>query len=315
MATRIIEIAGERRAIARKHGFLTISHNTVELGSEPLDDLAAVIVTGRGTTYSHGILVALAEKNVPLIICNANFLPVSWLWPVAANHIQARRMAAQVAAKKPLGKQLWQLVVKSKLAQQADTLKALGKSPETLHNFIPKVKSGDPDNIEGQAAKYYWHLLFGPEFRRSRHGPAPNPTLNYGYTVLRALVARAVAAAGLHPSLGIHHRNQYDHLQLADDLMEPFRPSVDYLVAKAHLQGAAELTPEHKQALASLPVKSTVALNGTKTPLFNAVVKLAVSIAQSFEEGRPNITLPGIVTQYQPSMLTTRQEWPIAGEG
>ena len=153
------------------------------------------------------------------------------------------------------------------------------------------MKSGDPENVEAQAARRYWPLLFGREFRRERFGPMPNPFLNYGYTVLRAAVARAVVAAGLHPSLGVHHHNRGDALCLVDDLMEPFRPVVDSTVFRLVSHGHDDLTAEAKGALAGFLTMDMATERGT-TPLQTCVERAAQSLAQSFESGKPALVFP-----------------------
>ena len=157
------------------------------------------------------------------MLCGSDYLPTAWLWPVDGHHVQALRMRCQLGASRPLCKRLWQVVVKAKISQQKNVLDLLQFCDGGLGSLARRVKSGDPDNVEAQAARRYWPLLFGKEFRRERYGPFPNPFLNYGYTVLRAAMARAVVSAGLHPSLGIHHHNRANPMCLVDDLMEPFR--------------------------------------------------------------------------------------------
>ena len=180
MIGRVVEIAGNDRHLSRYRGFMVVSEGREELGRIPLDDIAAVVVTARGASYTHKLLLSLAQKTVPLVLCNEKFLPEAWLWPVEGNHIQAMRMAFQVEAKRPLGKRLWQGIIKSKISHQAAVLEAFGKESEHLKQLIPKVRSGDPDNIEAKAARRYWLSLMGSDFRRERHGEGANPLLNYG---------------------------------------------------------------------------------------------------------------------------------------
>ena len=250
---RVIEVSGDRRVLGKWKGFMTIADgSTVELAREPLDDIGTVIVTSRSATYSHSLLTALAERNTPLVLCDSRFLPTAWVWPVETNHIQAKRMAAQANAKKPIGKQIWQEIVKAKINNQASLLRTLGKNADSLTALVGRVRSGDPENVEAYAARVYWGLLFGPDFRRDRNADGIlNGLLNYGYTIIRATAARAIAGAGLHPSLGVHHRSQYDHLQLADDMMEPFRPLADHAAASLSEQGFTELSPEVKRTPSS----------------------------------------------------------------
>lgn len=249
MIGRVIEIASEGRHLARYRGLMTVSADGVEDGRVPLDDVGVLLCNARGLTYSNDLLVELAKRGAAVVLCGNGYLPVAWLWPLEGHHIQALRMRSQLAASLPLQKRLWQAVVRAKIGQQKMTLAMLEKPDGGLDELVRRVKSGDPDNMEAQAARRYWPLLFGPGFQRERFGEMPNPLLNYGYTVLRAATARAVAAAGLHPSMGIHHHNRYDAMCLVDDLMEPFRPAVDYMVARLVESGCGEVTPEAKRAL------------------------------------------------------------------
>src|SRR5262249_34865000 len=163
----------------------------------------------------------------PLVISAANHNPIAFLWPLDAHHEQAGRMDAQLDASLPLKKRLWSQLVKAKLQQQAAVLEACGDSPALIAALIPKVRVGDPDNIEAQAARRYWSRVMGEEFTRDQDGDGINALLNYAYTILRSATARAVLAAGLHPSIGLHHSNRQNAMRLVDDLMEPFRPVMD----------------------------------------------------------------------------------------
>lgn len=257
----------------------------------PLDDVGVLLCNARGLTYSNDLLVELAKRGAAVVLCGSNFLPTAWVWPLEGHHIQALRMRCQLEASLPLQKRLWQAVVKAKIRQQRLTLKMLGKPDGCLDQLARRVKSGDPDNMEAQAARRYWPLLFGPDFQRERFGEMPNPLLNYGYTVLRAATARAVAAAGLHPSLGIHHHNRYDAMCLVDDLMEPFRPAVDHAVARLVESGCAEVTSNAKQTLVGVLAADMRTGRGT-TPLETCLERAAQSLAQSFEDKLASLTFP-----------------------
>ena len=291
MIGRVIEIASEGRHLARFRGLMTVSAGGVEDGRVPLDDIGVLLCNARGLTYSNDLLVELAKRGVAVVLCGNNFLPVAWLWPLEGHHIQALRMRCQLEASLPLRKRLWQATIRAKIVQQRLTLEMLGKFHGDLDDLARRVKSGDPDNMEAQAARRYWPLLFGSEFQRERFGEMPNPLLNYGYTVLRAATARAVAAAGLHPSLGIHHYNRYDAMCLVDDLMEPFRPAVDYTVARLVESGCPEVMPEAKRALAGTLAADMRTEQGT-TPLATCLERAAQSLAQSFEDKRPALAFP-----------------------
>ena len=291
MIGRVIEIASEGRHLARYRGLMTVSADGVEDGRVPLDDIGVLLCNARGLTYSNDLLVELARRGVAVVLCGGNYLPVAWLWPLDGHHIQVLRMRCQLEASLPLRKRLWQAVVKAKIGQQELVLKMLGKSGGGLDGLARRVKSGDSDNMEAQAARRYWPLLFGPDFHRERFGEMPNPLLNYGYTVLRAATARAIATAGLHPSLGIHHHNRYDAMCLVDDLMEPFRPAVDYAVVRLVESGCAEVTSESKRTLAGVLATDMRTERGT-TPLETCLERAAQSLAQSFEEKRVELLFP-----------------------
>jgi CRISPR-associated protein Cas1 len=224
---RIIDIESVGRHLTVDRGFMVVSEAQLEIGRIPLDDIAAVIVSGHGVTHSSNLLVALAQRGAPVVLCAANYTPAGVLWSVDGNYEQAGRMDAQLAASKPLNKRLWQSVVATKLTMQAAVLEAAGKPHIPLSALARQVRSGDPENIEAQGARRYWTLLFGDDFRRDRDASGTNSLLNYGYAVLRASVARGILGAGLHPTISMHHSNQQNTLRLADDLMEPFRPLVD----------------------------------------------------------------------------------------
>ena len=241
MIGRVIEIASEGRHLARYRGLMTVSAGSAEDGRVPLDDIGVLLCNARGLTYSNDLLTELARRGAAVVLCGANYLPVAWIWPLDGNHIQALRMRSQLEASLPLRKRLWQTMVRTKIEQQKTVLEMLGRSAGGLGDLARRVKSGDPDNMEAQAARRYWPRLFDADFQRERFGEMPNPLLNYGYTVLRAAMARAVTAAGLHPSLGVHHHNRYDSMCLVDDLMEPFRPAVDYVAVRLVESGCAEV--------------------------------------------------------------------------
>jgi CRISPR-associated protein Cas1 len=257
----------------------------------PLDDIGVVLANAHGLTYSNNLLVALAQRGAGLVICGPNHSPVAWMWPVEGHHAQAARMRAQLAAPQPLAKRLWQVVVRAKIMQQAATLVALGRPAGGFQLLARQVRSGDPDNIEAQAARRYWPLLFGPGFRRDPEIPGLNGLLNYGYAILRSATARAAVAAGLHPSIGIHHHGPHNSLCLIDDLMEPFRPLVDLFVARLADAGQSEVTKETKRVLAEMTALDMRTREGT-TPLGTCLERLAVSLAQAFESHEAVLDLP-----------------------
>ncbi len=291
MIGRVIEIVSEGCHLARKRGLMTVSLKEDEKGRVPLDDIGVLLCNAPGLSYSNDLMTELAHRGVVVVLCGSNHLPVAWLWPLEGHHIQTLRMRRQLESSQPLRKRLWQSLVKAKITQQSNTLALLGKLDGGLMLLARRVKSGDPDNVESQAARRYWPLMFGGAFRRERFGPMPNPFLNYGYTVLRAAVARAIVAAGLHPSLGVHHHNRNDSMCLADDLMEPFRPLVDYATFKLIEEGCDEMTPDAKRILVGTLAMDMATERGT-TPVDTCIERAAQSLAQSFESGKASLILP-----------------------
>ena len=298
MLGRIIEIANDNRHLFVSRGFMVVSQTGAEreeLGHIPLDDITAVIANAHGLSYTNNLLVALAERGVPFVLCAANHNPVGMIWPVDGHCHQAGRFDAQLAAGKPLRKRLWAAIVKCKLGQQAAALEAVGAATAPLAALARRVRVGDPENLEALGARRYWQLLFGADFRRDRNAGGLNGLLNYGYTVLRAATARAIIAAGLHPSLGLHHANQSNAMRLADDLMEPFRPLIDLLAFWLDREGYGEVTAETKRAMVR-SLYDDMQTEAGATPAFVCLQKLATSLALVLlgERDRLELPLPGL---------------------
>lgn len=216
---RLIEIAEDGRHLRKERGFLIVFASNSEVGRAPLDDITAVIATALGTTTSCALIAELADRGVPLVLCGSNYAPAAIVWPVTGNFEQQRRMEAQIDQTRPLGKRLWALLVSAKIRRQGATLAEVGEQGGAFTRLAQQVRAGDPNNIEAQAARRYWPLMFGNSFRRDVNGAGVNALLNYGFAVLRAGTARAIIAAGLHPGIGIFHRHPRNAMPLADDLM------------------------------------------------------------------------------------------------
>jgi CRISP-associated protein Cas1 len=250
---RIVDIATEGLHLSLFRGFLRVEKDRAEVGRVALDDVHAVIVHAHSVTWSGTIVAALAERGAPIVFCGSNHAPIAVTLPLVGHHAQNARMRAQIEASKPLTKQLWRRVVTAKIAMQGALLTARGiEGAEALAFMARRVGSGDPENLEAQAARRYWPLLMGPEFRRDQDAGGANGLLNYGYAILRATCARAIVAAGLHPTLGIQHSNRSNAFALADDLIEPFRPLVDALVETLTRQNIDHLTPTLKRRFARI---------------------------------------------------------------
>lgn len=291
MSTRIVEIAEDGRHLAKTRGFLTVQHQGAELGRVPLDDVAAVIASAHGLTYSNALLVDLAERGTPFVLCAANHRPTAFLWPADAHHDQGGRMADQAAASKPLKKRLWADLVRGKIDAQRETLEAVGAVHDGFRLLARKVRSGDPDNVEAQAARRYWPLLFGAEFRRDRSAGGVNAMLNYAYTILRSGAARAIMGAGLHPSFGLAHRQRGNAFALVDDLMEPFRPLADLLVHDLVGEGARELDRDTKPELARVLALDLSTTDGI-APARVCLQRLALSLARCYAGEARTLDLP-----------------------
>jgi CRISP-associated protein Cas1 len=307
MIGRIVEVADDRRHLSMHRGFLVVQDTEgerKELGQVPLDDIAALIANAHGLSYTNSLLVALAQRGAPFVLCAANHNTVGMLLPIEGNFEQSHRIEAQIAASQPTHKRLWAAVVRSKLEQQAAALEAIGAPPAPLAALVSKVRSGDPDNVEAQGARRYWGLLFGDGFRRDRDGGGINGLLNYGYTVLRACTARATVAAGLHPSIGLHHSHDNNAMRLVDDLMEPFRPVFDLKVWQLQRGGEGQVTPQTKRALVRTLYDDMQTSSGA-TPVMVCAQRLAVSLAQVYlsERNKLDLPLPGMPLSLAASLL------------
>ena len=267
-----------------------------ESHSIPIEDIGIIILDHPQITITSGLMSRLLEQNVGLVTCDGTHHPVGLMLNLEGHTLQSQKHQAQVEVSQPLKKQCWQQTIMAKIDNQARLLKSLGMETNYLTTLRDKVKSGDSDNCEAKAAVYYWKHLFAevPEFRRERYGPPPNNLLNYGYAILRALVARALVGSGLLPSLGIFHRNQYNAYCLADDIMEPYRPYVDRLafqIWQREGEKASFLEPGLKKELLSIPATDT-RIDGKKSPLMTAVSRTTASLVRCFEGESRKILYP-----------------------
>ena len=267
-------------------GSLNGGTDTGETKSAPIEDIGLIILDHQQITITQALLAKLLANNTAIITCDDTHHPVGMMLSLDGHTLQSQKFQAQVDATAPLKKQLWQQTVMAKIENQAAMLAFCREENKLLLNLAASVKSGDCENHEAQAAAYYWKRVFPDflEFRRERYGPPPNNLLNYGYAILRAIVARSLTASGLLPTLGIHHRNQYNAYCLADDIMEPYRPYVDYIVWQIIRNNGKylEMSPSMKKALLELPAMD-VKIDGKKSPLMNAVQRTTASLAKCYE--------------------------------
>lgn len=259
--------------------------NTKEMPNEkrtiPIEDIGFVVLEHQQTSITLPLLNALSDNNVAVIICGNDYMPNAMLMNLDSNKTQGESFRAQMEASEPLKKGLWKQVVEAKIRNQAALLNKLGKDGDKLKPYYSNVKSGDSDNREGIAAKVYWNELFGDSFVRSREGEKPNNLLNYGYTLLRAAVARALMGSGLLPAFGIFHRNRYNAFPLADDIMEPYRPYVDEIVYHMHTNGVNKLDKDAKSQLLNILFTDTV-FNKVTHPLEVGLTTTTASLAKCY---------------------------------
>jgi len=251
-------------------------------GSVPLEDLGFLVLDHYQITLSHLLMVALQQNNVAIISCDETHMPLGLMLPISGHVEHSDRLKDQINCSEPLRKQLWKQTVESKIYQQREVLRYLKREFEPMNEWLTDVKSGDNTNREGVAAQYYWSKLFD-NFTRERYGEAPNNLLNFGYMVLRSMVARALVSSGLHPTIGIFHRNKYNAYCLADDIMEPYRPYVDLMVVEWIEQGGETktLVKEFKAYILQIATRD-VTINGLIRPMMTAISITSSSLVKCY---------------------------------
>ena len=295
MERRVVDIAEGRLRLSKRRGTLVVERDPdTPDGTEtllPFDEIESVIVHTPHATYSNAALVELARHLIPVVCCDETHTPVAWFWPAHTNFEQSRRMVAQASMTDELRSLLWQHIVRAKIETQTALLRDANRDLGPLPQYIATVRPGDRGNVEAQAARHYWKQLFNSTFRRSRDGLPPNGLLNYGYAIVRASATRQLCAAGLHPSLGLHHHNRFNAFCLADDLMEPFRASVDRVVLRLWRDGFEEVTVDTKPAVAAVMTEALKTDRGI-APLSRCVEWAAQSLARSLITGIDQLRLP-----------------------
>lgn len=262
----------------------------------PIEDIGVVILDNNRITITQGVIESLLDNNSALVTCDSSRMPVGLMLPLSGNKTQTERFRDQISASLPLKKQLWQQTVQAKIRNQAYVLSNKNNSIiDNMKVWATDVKSGDPDNYEARAAVYYWANLFTEieGFSRHREGIPPNNLLNYGYAILRAVVARSLVASGLLPTLGIYHRNKYNAYCLADDIMEPYRPFVDKMVCDivSENRNIGEITQDMKFKLLNIPILDVV-IENQRSPLMVAVGQTSASLCKCYEGSLRRIKYP-----------------------
>ena len=278
MIKRIIEISNPAR-LSLKNQQMVVGREGFDPATVPIEDIGVLILDHPQITHTQGLFSLCAENNVAVLVCNAKHLPVAILMPLEGNSLHSKTIAQQAQITKPTRKRLWQSIVQTKIREQAKVLLHATGNSNPLPSYAKRVKGGDPENVEAQVSRIYWQRLFGAGFRRDFDAPGINSLLNYGYAVMRATIARALVCTGLHPSLGLHHHNQYNSFCLADDLVEPLRPTVDmkvYELYKRH-QDELALTPENKRALLEI-LSADFIINNKRMPLMSSLHHYAASV-------------------------------------
>ena len=292
MPEQIIEIAESGRRLSKRRGFIEIYEKESLLGKVSVDDVSSIIISTPGCSVTTNLMDELSLAGIPLVICGKNYLPSSVTIPLQGHQRQFKIMQQQGQISEPRRKRAWQKIIQAKITNQMEVLERAGQTNHKLKQLVKRVGSGDPENIEAQAARIYWQCLFGSEFRRDRNQVGLNAALNYAYTVLRACVARGVCAAGLHPSFSLHHKSARNPFNLVDDLIQPLRPMADYLIYSKVEDFVGELNPDLKQHLAGLLSLEVQAENGIGS-LSVATAKMCQAlVAYYFGDLDADFTLP-----------------------
>jgi CRISPR-associated protein Cas1 len=297
MIKRIIDIS-DRAYVHLKHQQLVIEKQSEIVGQVPIEDLGVLILQHPAIVLTQQLIVACQKNKVVIIFCDEKHLPYSLILPVGEGHtLHNKILKQQIAISEPTRKRLWQQIVQHKIKEQEQTLVMLNKESTRLNYLSTQVRTGDSGNCEAIAAQAYWKLLFGKAFKRDTDLDGVNSLLNYGYAIIRATVARSVCGAGLHPTIGLFHTNQYNALCLADDLMEPFRPWVDYVVYQmASTNSEVTINQQSKQAL--LGLMSEAVLYKKKTmPFMVALHYLMADLKRCYSNGIKTLPYPLLLTR------------------
>lgn len=294
MIKKVIEISQAKTFLSIKLDQLIISQDRQQKATIPCEDIGVLLVDHSGVTYTHSVFTTLLKFGAAVVLCNGTHHPTGMLLPIETNTVQSERFRLQVNAKEPLKKRLWQQLIKAKIAHQAHLICDNEKTVHALKAMRNRVRSGDPDNIEAQAAKRFWRsYLQDAEFRRNRDGARPNHLLNYGYMVMRAAVARAICSAGLLPTLGIHHHNRYNAFCLADDMIEPFRGFVEERVRDICQTNTVEIElDQHVKASLLEVLYAPITIGGYKGPLMVGLHRTMASLARCFAGEQKQLDLP-----------------------
>ena len=283
-------------SLSLKYNQIEIRYKDIdEIITRPIEDVGFVIIENQTVHITIPLLNALANNNVTVVFCDNTFMPNSMLMPLETNTIQQEIFRVQLEVSQPTKKRIWKNIIENKIRNQAALLNKLGLDGNALKPYYMNVLSGDSDNREGAAAKIYWQQMFGEQFIRNRNGRYPNSILNYGYTILRAAVTRSLLGSGLFPAFGIFHRNRYNAFPLADDVMEPYRPFVDFAVKQIHDFSNNETIDKDTKQILLRTLFSDVKIRGQIRPLQIALSMTTASLVKAFKEKRENVIYPSFI--------------------
>lgn len=289
-----IAVISSAAMLRHELGSLVICRESLPEVRIPVEDLGLLVLEDSAILITTTALAKCMEHGAAVVVCDSHHMPTGLLVPIAGHSLQVTTMRSQVAATEPTKKRIWQKIVRAKIANQARVLEARQLDPTPVAVLEDRVRSGDVDNVEARAARIYWPLLFGPSFRRNRDASGANALLNYGYALIRAATARAIVGAGLTPSFGVHHHNQYDTFCLADDLFEPLRPMVDLEVYRMTADlDRLDVNPQSKHRLLTLLTRN-LTWSGAPLPLFEAMVHYCASFREALQQGPDGFRIPDV---------------------
>ena len=294
MIKRTITISSPVHLSLENRQLVITNKETEEWQTLPLAEVGLLILEHPRVTVTLGVLQYCMEVGCVVVVCDKWHIPSGYLYPLEGHSTQGERTREQVAASTPTKKSIWKQLVRSKILNQAALLKARGKvEHQRLLHLADEVRSGDPDNREGIAARIYWSALLGDSFIRGRDGAPPNALFNYAYAILRASVTRSIIASGLTPKLGVQHQNKYNPFPLSDDVMEPYRPFADLAVMELVDRGELSITKESRAHLRTLLAQDTLISKLTR-PLLIAISITTSSLARVYSGGAKTLVLPRI---------------------
>jgi CRISP-associated protein Cas1 len=295
MIRKTVEFATPGTRLSVAHQQLVVERPDMPRATLPIEDLGVVIVDDLRATYTQAVFLDLLAAGATVMVAGRDHLPAGMMLPLDAHHVQTERHLAQVEAGLPVKKRIWQTLVRTKVSQQSAVLRHFTGQDEGLLPLSRRVRSGDPDNLEAQAAQRYWPRLFGKDFRRDREADGINALLNYGYAVMRAAIARAIVASGLIPSLGVFHSHRANPFCLADDLLEPYRPYVDWRVRLLTNEAGSERPDLNDRAVRATLLSlfnETVLVGERRNPMLLAIQASAASVGRALTGGEETLALP-----------------------